>query len=107
MIWPFKKKMMWPPKRSDAWPRLVGGNRIIACWTHPVGKHRVFLVARQDGRFSKHSQFFSEDEFEMNWIQEDVGGSFYDSENNAVREINALFPWSKEVEPETHNAKQT
>ena len=74
-------------------------------WTHPGGKHRVFLVARQDGRFSKHSQVFSDDEFEMCWIQEDVGGSFYDSEDTAVAEIHASFPWSSELEPERHKAE--
>jgi hypothetical protein len=106
MIWPFRKKKSWPPERSDDWPTFVDGRSPIACWKHPDAKHRVFLVARPDGCFSKYAEFFSEDEFEMCWIQEDSGGSFFDSEETAIHEIHGQFPWSKDVEPERRNAEQ-
>ena len=44
-----------------------------------------------------YSEFFSDEEFEHCWIPERAGGSFYDSEEIAVREIHADFPWSRDV----------
>jgi hypothetical protein len=48
------------------------------------------------------SQFFSDEEFERCWIQENAGGSFYDSEEVAVREIHAAFPWSRDIKREDY-----
>ena len=104
MFWPFRKKKAWLRERSNAWPRFMDGMTPIACWTHPDGDHRVFLVSRRDGTFTKYSEFFSHDKFENCWVPEDSGGSFFDSEDTAIREIHGQFPWSKDVEPEGRNA---
>jgi len=109
MIWPFKKKssVQWPPERSDAWPVFLDSMRATACWTNSDRTHRVFLIARADGTFSKHAEMFSDDEYEMCWIQEDAGGSFFDSEETAIHEIHGQIPWSKKVEPERQDAEQS
>lgn len=60
----------------------------------------MYLIARHDGGFSSYSQYFSDAEFEHRWIQEHAGGSFYDSEEIALREIHGDFPWSREVRRE-------
>jgi hypothetical protein len=65
----------------------------------------VFLLARRDGCFSKHAEYFSDDEFEMCWCQQDSGGSFFDSEETAIHEIHGQFPWTKGLEPERRTAE--
>ena len=108
MIWPLKKKKAnssyW--ERSDAWPRFVDGKTIMACWTNPERTRRVFLIARLDGMFSEFSEYFSDHECEMCWIEVNAGASFYDSEETALREIHAAYPWSRSVEPARRNAEQ-
>jgi hypothetical protein len=84
-------------KVSDTWPIFIHGNVAVSRWTHPDGKRRVYLIARGDGLFSRCSEHFSNDEFEMCWISDDVGASVYDSEETAVREIHSTYPWSREV----------
>ena len=49
-----------------------------------------------------YSEFFSDEGFEHCWIPERAGGSFYDSEEIAVREIHADFPWSRDVTRENY-----
>ncbi len=102
MIWSFKKKGIIPVQSeySDAWPEFVDSKSAIACWMHPDRRQRVFLIKRQDGAFSKWSEYFRDDEFEMCWMQDDSGGSFYDSEETATQEIYGAYPWSRGVEPE-------
>jgi hypothetical protein len=109
MIWPFKKKqdVQWPPERSDAWPVFVDSMRATMCWMHPDRTRRVFLIERTDGTFSKWSEYFSDHEFEMCWIQEDAGGSFYDSEETAIREIHSTYLWTQDVDPEKQAAEQS
>ena len=75
------------------------------CWTHPDKKRRVFLLQRSDGGCNRLVEEFSDDEFEMCWIQVDRGGSFYDSEETAVREIHGDFPWTTEVSAERQSAE--
>jgi hypothetical protein len=97
-----------PPKargRED-WPAFVMGRRAILRWTHPDGKHRAYVIARDDDHFMKWSEFFSDDEFENCWIAEDMGGSFYNSEATAIREVHGAFPWTQELQPERRAAEQ-
>jgi hypothetical protein len=42
----------------------------------------------------------------MSWIQEDAGGSFYDSEETAISEIHSTYPWTKDVALERRRAEQ-
>jgi hypothetical protein len=50
--------------------------------------------------FGRWSEYFSEDEFEMCWVADDMGGSFYDSQDTAVREIHSAYPWAASIRPE-------
>ena len=108
MIWPFKKKetLEYLPERSDAWPVFVDSKTAIACWMHPDRMQRVFLIKRHDGTFSRWSENFSDHKLEMCWMQDDAGGSFYDSEETATQEIHSTYPWTEGVEPERRNAEQ-
>ncbi len=83
----------------DTWPRYAMG-RAICRWTHPGGKQRVYLIARQDGMFCFGSTFFSDAEFENCWIPEGTGGSFFDSRETAIREIHSGWAWSRTAPPE-------
>jgi hypothetical protein len=98
MSW-FTKKHT-PPKIPSIWPSFVDGKEPIRRWTHPDGKRRVFLIARRDGMFGRWSEYFSEEEFEMCWVPDDRGGSFYDSQDAAVSEIHSAYPWAAAVRPE-------
>jgi len=84
-------------KVADSSPKFVDGKVAVCRWTHPEGKRRVYLIARKDGLFGRWSEFFSDAEFEMCWIQDDASGSFYDSEETAVSEIHSAYPWSRDV----------
>jgi hypothetical protein len=83
----------------DYWPNYVAG-RAICRWTHPGGKERVYLISRADGLYSYGRMEFSDAEFENCWIPQGTGGSFFDSEEIAVREIHAACPWSLTVNRE-------
>ena len=50
-------------KAQDSWPRFTMG-RAVCRWTDPDGKHRVYLIAREDGVFCYVSMYFSDAEFE-------------------------------------------
>jgi hypothetical protein len=78
----------------------------VCRWTHPDGKHRVYLIARRDGLFGRWGEHFSDEEFEMCWIQDDTGGSFYDSEETAVTEIHVAYPWSRDVAREERPTRE-
>lgn len=102
----FKKKTPLTKARGrEDWPAFVMGRRAILRWIHPDGKHRAYVIARDDGHFMKWSEFFCADEFENCWIPEDMGGSFYDSEVTAIREVHGGFPWTQELQPERRAAE--
>ena len=44
-------------------------------------------------------EFFSDDEYERCWLDDDRGSSFYDSEETAVHDIHGAFPWTRDVQP--------
>ena len=92
--------MKRPQKRADDWPHFVDGRVVFACWTDATCKYRVFLIGRDDSTFSLCSEHFSDHEFEMCWIPDDKGASFFDSKETAVNEIYSRFPWTRELEPE-------
>ena len=71
-------------------------------WTHSDGKRRVYLIARHDGAFSYGCEYFSDDRAEICWMPEGAGGSIFASEEIAVKEIHASFPWSRDVKRENY-----
>ena len=79
--------------------------RAVCRWTDPDGKHRVYLIAREDGVFCYVSMYFSDAEFEHCWLPEGTGGSFFDSRETAVREIESGWPWSRTVSPEERTSE--
>jgi hypothetical protein len=85
----------------NAWSRFVMGSAVCR-WTSPDSKERVYLIARHDGGFCSGSEYFSDAEFEHCWCPVGAGGSIYGSEEIAVREIHAAFPWSKDVKREDY-----
>lgn len=85
-----------PKPDPDRWLKINLGSPVCR-WTSSDRKHRVYLIVRHGGGFMPFSESFSDEEFEHCWIQEHAGGSFYDSEEIAVREIHGAFPWSREV----------
>jgi hypothetical protein len=88
------------PRIPNTWATFEIG-RVVCRWTHPDGKQRAYLVARNDGGFSCGSEYFSEDRQEMCWIQQDADG-VYGSEEIAVREIHGSFSWSRDVARENY-----
>lgn len=88
----------------DSWPSFVDGRVALARWVHPNGKNRVFLIRRGDGRFSKYSEQFSEEEFEMCWLPDERGGSLYDSIETAERNVVLEYPWTGEVKKEANQS---
>jgi hypothetical protein len=85
-----------PKKIPDIWQIFEIGN-VVCRWTHPDGKERVYMIARHDGGFACGSEDYSDDEFEHCWIRRGSEGSFYGSEEIAVREIHGSFPWARNV----------
>jgi hypothetical protein len=69
-------------------------------WSHPDGQYRVYLVARSDGLFCLWTEFWSDAEYEHCWLSDRMSNSIYDSEETAIREIHARFPWTRKQEPE-------
>jgi hypothetical protein len=96
--------MKSPKEMPDTWPKYVTG-RAICRWTHPDGKERIYLIARTDGWYSLGGMQFSDAEFERCWIPQGEGGSFFDCEETAVREIHAEWPWSRSVNRENRPNK--
>jgi hypothetical protein len=80
----------------NRWLRFVMGSAVCR-WTSQDRKHRVYLTARNDGAFSCASEYFSDDEFEKCWVSAGVDGSIFGSEEIAVREIHASYPWSRDA----------
>jgi hypothetical protein len=72
----------------------------ICRWTDPCGKERVYLIERPDSLYSYGVMHFSDAEFENCWISQGAGGSFFDSEETAIREIQAAWPWTRTVNRE-------
>src|SRR5215469_6679466 len=98
----------WFTKRTkpipNTWTSFTLG--IARCvWTHPSGKERADLIARPDGSFCCGSEYFSEDPSEMCWVPLGAGGSIFGSEGIAVKEIHALFPWSRDVKCEDRTSE--
>jgi hypothetical protein len=86
---------------SNRWLRFVIGSPVCR-WTSSDGKERVYLIARHDGSFSYGREYFSDEEFEHCWISVGAGGSIFASEEIALREIYALYPWSRDVTRENY-----
>lgn len=86
---------------NDNRPLFAYGHAAIARWTDPKGERRVYLIARSDGLFSFWGEYFSNDPEEMCWLPENVRGGKYDSEETAVKEIHAAYPWSRNLLRET------
>jgi hypothetical protein len=87
---------------DNYWPKYVAG-KAICRWTDPSGKERVYLIARTDGLYMYAGMQFSDKEFEKCWIPQGAGGSFFDSEETAVREIQAAWPWSRMAKRENRS----
>jgi hypothetical protein len=102
IFWPFRKRnRSLEYRRSDAWPKFADGRITIACWTKPDRTLRVFMITNGDGTLGRWTEYFSEDPYEMCWVECTEGASFYDSEETAIREIYSNYPWLRDVEPET------
>src|ERR1035438_7515105 len=97
LSWLKRKPKRTEARVTDRWPKFIDSLVAVCRWTHPQGKQRVYLIARGDGLFGRWSEFFSDAEQEMCWIQSATGGSFYDTEETAVSEIHSAYPWSREV----------
>ena len=85
----------------NRWLRFVMGSAVCR-WTSSDGKQRAYLIARSDGGFSCASEYFSDDEFERCWVTAGVDGSIFGSEEIAVREIHASYPWSRDSKREDY-----
>jgi len=90
----------------DTWPLFIHGHVATARWTHLDGKHRVYLIARSDGLFSHSGEYFTDDPNEMCWTPDNVHAGLYDSEQIAVKEIHAAYPWSRDVPRKTRPADE-
>jgi hypothetical protein len=93
------KKRKTPESIPTTWSRFIAGNSRYR-WTHPDGRHRAYLIVRTDGLFTCGSEYYSDVDFEHCWIPEGVGGSLYDSEETATRELLLMFPWARDVQRE-------
>jgi hypothetical protein len=100
MSWFSRKK--WDGKIPDSWPIFADGRQALARWTHPDLEKQVFIVLRPDGRFSKHSQLFSEEEFEWCWLPDETGGSLHDTAATAEQNIFLEYSWAAQVKKEAN-----
>jgi hypothetical protein len=89
----------------DDWPVFAYGHVAIASWTDSNGERRVYLIARSDGLFSFDGAYLSKDPEEMRWIPDNVRAGKYDTEETAVKEIHAAYPWSRNALRETRFTK--
>ena len=49
------------------------------------------------------TEYFSDNEYEWCWVQENAGSSMFDDEQIAERELRTAFPWTDEVDAEDRN----
>ncbi len=101
MFWPFGKKkgLGSSQPRCDDWPNFANGKRPLARWTSTDRTLRIFLIANPDGTFGSRSEYFSNDQYALCWMEYSGGASIYDSEDTAAREIHDAYPWTRDVVP--------
>lgn len=101
LVSPFFLLHLWWCKRKSP-PSAFKQYTKVACWTHPDGTQRVFLLRKYDGTFSHEHQHFSNYEYKNCWIAGNPAHSIYESEEIALREITGNYPWTKTVEKQTN-----
>jgi len=80
-------------------PKFTGDRNLKKVWVKHDNTERVFIFENTNGTWGLWSDYFSDHELEMCWCVNDIGGHYYDSEEIAIKELKASFPWAKEVEP--------
>ncbi|MGE5111841.1 MAG: hypothetical protein ACM3JB_13350 [Acidobacteriaceae bacterium] len=90
---------MFNSSSVDRWLTFVG-RQAFCRWTDVQKKRRIYLITLPDGFFTLWTGHFSDDALEMSWIDDTQGASYYDSEQTAIADIHARFPWSRDVAPE-------
>jgi len=67
-------------------------------WLNKNSKERVCIYSK-NGIWGIRYDYFSEHETEMCWCCENEGVHLYDSEETAIKELYASYPWAKEIHP--------
>ena len=86
---------------TDSIPTFTDNRVLKKVWVNHNNTERVFIFKNADGTWGLMSDYFSDYETEMCWCANDMGGHFYDSEQTAIKELKASYPWAKEIEPFT------
>jgi hypothetical protein len=109
-----KRKRTAPTKGADSdnvrdssWSRC-GAGKALCRWTHPDGKHRVYLFALNDGLFCYVTEYLfacgtdllADDQSRHCWVYGGTGDSLYHSEATATREILLALPWVQDTQRE-------
>ena len=82
-------------------PAFTDQRKFTKVWVKTDKAERVFVYKNNDGTWGHWGEYFSDHEAEMCWIQNDMGGHYYDTEETAIKEVHASYPWSKEINPLT------
>jgi len=86
-------------KYTESIPSFSDNRSLKKAWVKADNTERVFIFENSDGSWGLWGDYFSDHEAEMCWCANDMGGHFYDSEETAIKELKASYPWAKDVEP--------
>ncbi|WFB35102.1 hypothetical protein P3T73_13125 [Kiritimatiellota bacterium B12222] len=88
------------PIPDPGWRDLSDGSVAFRRWLHPERLHVAYLIKKTNGSIITWTEYFSSDEFKHCWIQENPGGSFFDDDRLAEKELKGFLAWMKEVTAE-------
>ena len=78
-------------------PQFSDERILSKVWVREDNTERVFIYKNANGTWGLWGEYFSDHEAEMCWLSDDMGGHFYDSEETAIKELIASYPWAKEL----------
>jgi len=84
---------------NDELPAFTDQRTFKKVWVKVDKTERVFIYINDDGTWGHWGEYFSDHDAEMYWIQNDMGGHYYDTEETAIKEVHASYPWSKDIDP--------
>ena len=84
---------------NDELPAFTDQRTFKKVWVKVDKTERVFIYINDNGTWGHWGEYFSDHDAEMCWIQDDMGGHYYDTEETAIKEVHASYPWSKDIGP--------
>ena len=84
---------------SEDIPKFFDKRKLKLVWVNYELKERVFIYSTISGTWGMWGEEFSDHEAEMCWCGDDMGGHIYDSEQTAIKELKAAYPWARDMDP--------